>query len=236
MNTAEAPAPVARKRGRPPRETSGILEAAVAVFAREGYSAATIEMIAGEAAASTATLYKRFTNKHGLFVAVLEKTTSKSLAVHVKNRAETEHAFSALLSKLEAHALVSSDPEVRGVMRAWVSEVRSHSELAELFAVNSSRELVAGLINQMKKLQDQGLIKLPIDDIEHCQFGAQIMLGITERFTLTRGLVLGDKIKPMYSARGIAEKSVHALVGIYGTPEGIAAFAEIPKVKLRFEG
>lgn len=236
MNTTELPAPIQRKRGRPPRETSGILEAAVTVFAREGYSSATIEMIAAEAAASTATLYKRFHNKHGLFVAVLERTTSKSVAVHIDNRAEREHAFSPMIGRLEAHAIVSTDPEVRGVMRAWVSEVRSRSELAELFAVNSSRELVTGLINQVKKLQEQGLILFPVDDLAHCQFAAQLMLGITERFTLTRGLVLGDDIKPIYSARGIAEKAVHALIGIYGTAAGVALFNEIPKANLKYEG
>jgi AcrR family transcriptional regulator len=226
---------VVRKRGRPPRETSGILEAAVAVFAREGYSASTIEMIAAEASASTATLYKRFTNKHGLFVEVLKYTTSRSMAIHIDNRGEKEHAFSVLINKLEAHAIVSSDPEVRGVMRAWVGEVRSHSELRELFAVNSGRELVTGLINQLKKLETDKLIAFEGSEPKYYIFAAQIMLGIVERFTLVRGLVLGDSIEPIFSARGVAYKAAHALIGMWGTPEGIAAFGDIPKASMDYQ-
>jgi AcrR family transcriptional regulator len=221
-----------RKRGRPPRETGGILEAAVAVFAREGYAAATIEMIAAEASASTATLYKRFTNKHGLFVAVLEKTTNKSLGVHVEKRGEREHEFTGMMNRLEAHAIVSSDPEVRGVMRAWIGEVRSDAELKELFAVNSGRELVVGLMNQIKKLEEIGFIDFSSPDPKHRLFAAQVMLGIVERFTLVRGLVLGDNSKPVFTPRGIAEKAVHALIGIYGTVKGAAALAEVPKTQL----
>jgi AcrR family transcriptional regulator len=221
-----------RKRGRPPRETSGILEAAVTVFAREGYAAATIEMIASEASASTATLYKRFTNKHGLFVAVLKKTTHKSIAVHLEHRGEREHAFTGMINRLEAHAIVSADPEVRGVMRAWIGEVRSDSELQELFAVNAGRELMTGLLNQLKKLEETGLIDFGKSDPKHQIFAAQVMLGIVERFTLVRGLVLGDKSKPVFTPRGIAEKAVHAMIGIWGTPEGVKAFAEVPKANL----
>lgn len=226
---------LARKRGRPPRDTDGILEAAVTVFAREGYAAATIEMIASQASASTATLYKRFTNKHGLFVAVLQKTTSRSMAVHVGNRGEREHAFSSLINRLEAHAIVSSDPQVRGVMRAWISEVRNNSGLSELFAVNAGRELVTALINQLKKLGDAGFVDFPPQEPSQLIFAAQTMLGILERFTLMRGLVLGDNSKPIFSARGISEKAVQAMMGIWGTPAGMAAFDAIPKANLNYE-
>ncbi len=236
MEIVKAPAETSkqRKRGRPPREVSGILEAAVTVFAREGYAAATIEMIASESNASTATLYKRFTNKLGLFAAVLEKTTSRSLAVHLENRCKVEHAFSAILNRLEAHAVVSADPEVRGVMRAWIGEVRTHEELNQLFAVNAGRDLVAGLVNQLKKLCDKGLLDFNSDDPQTLVLAAQIMLGIVERFTLVRGLVLGDTIKPIFSQRGICEKALHAVIGIWGTPAGIEAFEKIPKTDLKY--
>jgi AcrR family transcriptional regulator len=226
---------ISRKRGRPPRDTVGILDAAVTVFAREGYAAATIEMIASEASASTATLYKRFTNKHGLFVAVLQKTTSRSMAIHVDNRGAREHAFSNLINRLEAHAIVSSDPQVRGVMRAWISEVRNSSELSELFAVNAGRELVSALINQLKKLNDGGFVDFPPEDTSQFIFAAQTMLGILERFTLMRGLVLGDHSKQIFSSRGISEKAVQAMMGIWGTPAGMAAFKAFPKANLNYE-
>jgi AcrR family transcriptional regulator len=232
VSLAQTDLSVQRKRGRPPRETGGILEAAVTVFAREGYAAATIEMIAAEASASTATLYKRFTNKHGLFVAVLQKTSNKSVDIHIENRSEQEHAFSAMINRLEAHAIVSADPEVRGVMRAWIGEVRNNNELSELFAVNAGRDLVTALTNKLTKLEESGLIEFDGDDLRHKIFAAQVMLGVVERFTLMRGLVLGDDSAPIFSSRGIAEKAVHAMIGMWGTSKGVAAFHEVPKTKL----
>lgn len=223
---------VQRKRGRPPRDTVGILDAAVTVFAREGFAAATVEMIAAEACASTATLYKLFTNKQGLFLAVLKETTSRSIAIHVNNRCEREHAFSAVINRLEAHALVSSDPKVRGVMRSWISEVRNHGGLSEAFAVNAGRELIMALTKQLVALQDLKLIEFASNEPAELMFAAQTMLGVVERFTLMRGLVLGDNTAPLFSSRGVAEKAVHAMMGIWGTPEGANAYKAIPKTCL----
>jgi AcrR family transcriptional regulator len=216
-----------RKRGRPARDIQPVLEAAIAVFAREGFGAATIEMIATEACVSTATLYKRFTNKQGLFAAVLEQTTRQSLCIHTNNRQAKAHDFSAILGRLEAHATVCSDPQVRGVMRAWVGEVRNRTEIGEIFARNSGMELVAGLTNQLAKLEEDGLVDIGVDSKKTRVIAAQIMLGIVERFTLTRGLILGDEVSPMISARQIAEKAVHAMMGIWGTPKGLAAFLTV---------
>jgi AcrR family transcriptional regulator len=221
-----------RKRGRPPRDVQTILDAAVVIFAREGYSAATIEMIASEAAASTATLYKRFTNKHGLFAAVLEQTTAQALEFHLKNRVERHHVFAGMLNRLETHAVVCSDPQLRGVMRAWISEVRSSNELSDLFAVKSSEQMVAGLKNQLKKLQDAGYVELEGDFDVTSVIAAQMMLGIVERFTLMRGLILGDNIPQLFSATMVAEKAVQAIMGIWGTEKGLAALKAVPLIPM----
>lgn len=221
-----------RKRGRPPRNIEGILEAAVVVFARESYRAATIEMIAVEASASTATLYKFFTNKKGIFVAVLQAVRARALAIHSENRLEREHAFSPIIGRLTAHATVSADPSVLGVMRAWIGEVRPQGELSEFFAVSSGQELITGVMNQIKKLQDQGLIDMDNEHPTTLNFAARMVIGIVERFTLTRGLVLGDWTKPDFPPRVLAERAVHAMIGIWGTPRGVAAFNAIPRTTL----
>jgi AcrR family transcriptional regulator len=234
MNQAESQIDplINRKRGRPPRNIGGILEAAITVFAREGYSAATIEMIAAEASASTATLYKRFTNKKGLFVAVLEEIGARTLAIHLENRLDREHAFSPIIGRLTAHGVVGCDPGVRGIMRAWMGEVRPQGELAELFAVTTGQELIIGVTKQLKKLQEQGLIDMAGEHPKTFNFAANMMIGIVERFTMTRGLVLGDLVEPTFSPKIIAEQAVHAVMGKWGTPRGIAAFNAISKSAL----
>jgi AcrR family transcriptional regulator len=218
---------LARKRGRPVRDMEPILETAIAIFAREGFSATTIEMIAAEAHVSSATLYKRFENKQGLFAAVLEATTQRSLAIHAGHRKEIAHPFSALLGRLEAHCLVSVDPKVRGVMRAWISEVNHRSEIGGMFARKSGTELVSGLSNQIGKLVAEDLIDLGDDPTTNILLACQVMLGIAERFTLMRGLILGDNVAAVRPIEHIAHLAVQAMIGVWGTPKGKAAFAAV---------
>jgi AcrR family transcriptional regulator len=217
----------ARKRGRPIRDMEPILATAIAIFAREGFAATTIEMIAVEAHVSSATLYKRFANKQGLFAAVLMETTHRSLAIHANHRKEISNPFSALLGRLEAHCLVSVDPQVRGVMRAWISEVNHQGEIADIFARKSGTELVAGLSNQINKLVDDGLVDLGNDPRTNILLACQVMLGITERFTLMRGLIMGDDVGAVRPIEHVAHLSVQAMIGIWGTPAGQAAFSKV---------
>lgn len=228
-------ASVTRKRGRPERDLEPILATAILIFAREGFQATTIEMIAAEARVSSATLYKRFTSKQGLFTAVLAATTQHSLAIHMAHRKEITSPFSALLGRLEAHYIVSSDPRVRGVMRAWIGEVNQHDEIADVFGRKSGAELVWLVDKQLEKLVAEALIDLGDDPTTARLLAGQVMLGIVERFTLMRGLILGDDVAPVLPAENIAHLAVQAMMGIWGTPKGRAAFEaiEVAPITLR---
>jgi AcrR family transcriptional regulator len=214
-----------RKRGRPVRDMEPILSTSIAIFAREGFAATTIEMIAAEAHVSSATLYKRYANKQGLFAAVLMETTQRSMAIHASHRKEITSPFSSLLGRLEAHCLVSMDPKVRGVMRAWISEVSHQGEIADIFARKSGAELVAGLSKQITRLVAEGFVDLGEDKTTNILLACQVMLGIAERFTLMRGLIMGDDVAIVRPVEHIAYLSVQAMMGIWGTPIGVATLA-----------
>jgi AcrR family transcriptional regulator len=66
------PRPGARARKR-----DAITTAARSVFARDGYSRASIEAIAGRADVSTRTIYNHFESKEQLFAAVLEASAAQ---------------------------------------------------------------------------------------------------------------------------------------------------------------
>lgn len=61
-----------QRRNSSIKKREEILEAALDVFARDGYAGSTIEEIAERASASTRTVYNHFVNKQGLFAAVVE--------------------------------------------------------------------------------------------------------------------------------------------------------------------
>jgi len=59
-------------RRRPQHSDESLLRAATAVFARDGYAAATVESIAAEAGTTKPTLYARFGSKADLYEAAVE--------------------------------------------------------------------------------------------------------------------------------------------------------------------
>ena len=68
----------ATRRRRPQHSDEALLRAACAVFARDGYAAATVDAIAAEAGTTKPTLYARFGSKRDLYEAA---ATSESAAL-----------------------------------------------------------------------------------------------------------------------------------------------------------
>lgn len=60
-----------------------ILDGALTVFARDGYARASIDAIAEAADVSTRTIYNHFTDKSGLFAAVVEDTAAAVSGAHI---------------------------------------------------------------------------------------------------------------------------------------------------------
>lgn len=60
-----------------PGKRRALLDGALTVFAREGYTGASIDAIAAEAAVSSRTIYNHFGDKAGLFQAVIEDSTQR---------------------------------------------------------------------------------------------------------------------------------------------------------------
>ena len=77
---AREPAPV---HGASTEKRRTILAAALKVFSREGYTRATIEMIAAEANASTRTIYNYFSDKQQLFVTVIQESATRVAEAHI---------------------------------------------------------------------------------------------------------------------------------------------------------
>jgi AcrR family transcriptional regulator len=68
----------ARPRGGRSDKRQAILAGALAVFARDGYTRASIDAISAEAGVSTRTIYNHFTDKTGLFLAVIHDSAARA--------------------------------------------------------------------------------------------------------------------------------------------------------------
>ncbi|GAA1626389.1 hypothetical protein GCM10009733_023910 [Nonomuraea maheshkhaliensis] len=72
-----------RPRGGLVGKRQAILDGALAVFARDGYTRASIDAISDEAGVSTRTIYNHFTDKAGLFLAVIQESATRAADVQI---------------------------------------------------------------------------------------------------------------------------------------------------------
>ncbi|MFC7308893.1 TetR/AcrR family transcriptional regulator [Streptomyces monticola] len=72
-----------RPRGGTADKRQAILAGALTVFARDGYTRASIDGIAGEAAVSTRTIYNHFKDKAELFHSVIQTSTARIAEAHL---------------------------------------------------------------------------------------------------------------------------------------------------------
>jgi AcrR family transcriptional regulator len=72
-----------RPRGGLVGKRQAILDGALAVFARDGYTRASIDAISAEAGVSTRTIYNHFTDKSGLFLAVIQESATQAADVQI---------------------------------------------------------------------------------------------------------------------------------------------------------
>ncbi len=111
------PHPQARAQNRQRR----ILDAALQVFSRKGYRDASVDDIAGVSATSKGGVYFHFPNKEAIFLALLNRTTTR------------------LLEKMESALAAHEDPVARAdaALLTVIRTFGKHRALARLFMVEA---------------------------------------------------------------------------------------------------
>lgn len=204
--------PAKRKRGRPPREAAGLIESAARVFARDGFAAATIESIAAEANASPTTIYKIFGNKSDLFVEVMGDQVSQSVRKQAAMMRQGDPPLVGLYRLLRTHGEDCSTARTRGLVRAYISEMRSNTLLANMVVKKVRATTISALGELVGEAQQSG-------DIEHGDafFIAQTVAAFAERFTLQVGLLVGDDTVPYYTPDRMAVEAIVWTILRFGT-------------------
>lgn len=111
-----------------------ILKAAQAVFLRDGFGIASMEVIAREAEVSKQTVYNHFAGKEELFKAVIERRCSIMGAALDKGFLEHGDDIEQALTAFGENLLdVMLSPESMSMKRLLQSESRRHPHLAETF-------------------------------------------------------------------------------------------------------
>jgi AcrR family transcriptional regulator len=160
-----APLPL-KRAGRPPREIAAqlsdqILGAAEALFLEQGYGATTIEQIAGQIGATKRTIYVRFTDKVGLFHAVVKRVLDArrpNLRTIGTDRSVDERLKDMAMRVLN----YGLDPDVVRLFRVVTAEAYRFPELNRMIEEQAAHG-VAWAVGKMLEEEVQ-LGRLAMDD------------------------------------------------------------------------
>jgi AcrR family transcriptional regulator len=195
---------------RSERKRRDILEAGRTLFLKEGYAGAGMEIIAREAAVSTATLYAHFPGKAELFQAVVEEAVAV-LAVEAEAiRAETGDARARLLAFALSYGRFYCHPLTRAVFRLVTAERRRFGELADHFGSRSQTVLGSSAMAVIVQLREEGLLA-----VDKPASAAGQLLGMIEHPTLMFGLIRGDEAVPARPLEAVCEDAVDTFLARY---------------------
>jgi AcrR family transcriptional regulator len=139
-----------------------LLDAAMRLFSRNGFSGTTMEAIAKEAGASTKTVYARYANKAEVVEALNVRLAERIAAARAAAapRPQGMDPRDALLSIGRTQAHIYDSDEVVGLTRIAISEAHRMPSLVESFIKGFQRS-VSAIGDQLAGWEGAGLLTLP---------------------------------------------------------------------------
>jgi len=186
----------ARPRGGLAGKRSAIVTGALTVFARDGYTRASIDAICTEAGVSTRTVYNHFTDKADLFRTVIQESAARFADTQVAIVERYLHRVVDLEADLVEFGLAFAGP-VRDEHAAHFALVRQiNAEVGHIpqEAIDAWQEtgplrVRRALAGRLRELADRGLLR--VDDPERAAL--QLMRLISADNPSYRGLVPTDE-------------------------------------------
>lgn len=160
-----------------------VLDGALEVFARDGYTRAGVDAIAAAAGVSTRTIYNHFGDKAGLFRAVLEESSARVAQAQI-----------AVIDR-HLHKIVDLEADLVAFGRDWVAPMPGHehhtalvrrvnaeaghvpADVIEAWQENGPRRVIRALAAHLRRIADEGL--LAFDDAERAALQLMLLVGVT---------------------------------------------------------
>lgn len=191
-----------RPAGPTPAKRQAILDAAVAVFLREGYQRASVDTIADAARVSKQTVYNHFGDKERLFIAAVDGERRRVAADFAPESdrwpAEREAASgpgpdgdfaSELVSFGHRVLTVLLDERASALRRLVIAEVARHPSLRPACAEGEPQQLVHHLAAVLRRRAADGELDVPDPETGARQFVALLVQqGLHQSMYGTRAL------------------------------------------------
>ncbi|MBL1095771.1 TetR/AcrR family transcriptional regulator [Streptomyces coffeae] len=205
-----------RPMGPQPAKRQAILEAAVAVFLREGYTRAGVDVIADEAGVSKQTVYNHFGDKERLFIAAVEGERERVAAAFADGAPYAPEQFDgdarAVLIAFGHRVLeVLLDERASALRRLVIAEVARHPSLRTACSDGEPQRLVVWLTGMLDRRTVSGELSVPDPASAAQQFVALLVQqGLYQSMYGTRPLAAEI-------AASICEKAADLFVRAYRT-------------------
>ena len=161
--------------GRSARKRRAILDAAREVFLRHGYPGASMDEVAALAEVSKVTVYKHFSDKNGLFIAVFTaaiaqaEESSRSLVDHLAASVDVEKDLRKFARQ---HVTLVTQPHLIQMRRMIIAEAGRFPELASTWHRAGPERGHAKLAGQIEQLAQRGLLQVadPLLAAQHLNY------------------------------------------------------------------
>ncbi|MBL9051177.1 MAG: TetR/AcrR family transcriptional regulator [Tabrizicola sp.] len=175
-----------RQQNRLNRERQ-ILDAALKVFAAQGYSGTTMDAVAAEAGVTKPTLYSYFPSKESLFQAMM--LGKRDLMLDVFAHPSAKGMVADLLGFAWAYADTVMRPDMLSLARLIIGEVSRFPEIGRAYQASGPDHLLRGIMRYLEDQREAG--RLAFDDAE---LAAQDLWGLILSAPRTQALYMPDAI------------------------------------------
>jgi TetR/AcrR family transcriptional regulator, mexJK operon transcriptional repressor len=201
--------------GRSARKRQAILHAARDLFLRRGYAGTSMDEVALIAEASKVTIYKHFSDKHTLFIAVVTdaideaKAGSQSLVDKLGNSNDLELD---LRDFARQHVALVTQPHLIQMRRMIIAEAHRFPDLARAWHRVGPERAHASLAGQIDKLVARGQLQVP-DSLVAAQLLNYLILSVPLNEAMFTGR---DKAYSRRYLNRYADEAVRVFLAAYG--------------------
>jgi TetR/AcrR family transcriptional repressor of mexJK operon len=152
--------------GRSARKRQAIMDAATALFLRDGYRNTSMDQVAAEAAVSKQTVYKQFADKEQLFRDIVLGVTGNSEAIITNMTAALRSA--SITSQAELRAVLTDlagryidgvlQPHVLALRRLIIAEAERFPDLARTYFESAPARAIEVIAEALQAYTERGLL------------------------------------------------------------------------------
>ena len=210
----ETTSPSRPSGARSARKRQAILDAALQEFLANGYVGAGMDDVAAAAGASKVTVYHHFTDKQGLFSAVIESAIREAEVASralVEGLATSDDLPRDLRRFARRHVATVTQPHLVRLRRLIVAESRRFPHLARAWHAAGPEKGHATLAAQIRQLSERGLLLAP-DPLLAAQHLNYLILSVPLNEALFTGR---DRAYPAHRLNRWADEAVRVFLAAY---------------------